>query len=266
MFEEDRQKISSMPRKRNAFQSLENNDKQPTIRPKLSKKEAREQAMHRAKLTMQADKLKVEAFKERKRQQKVAGCSADEGGQEMKHRKVNYEEKKLSKKTAREEAIQRAKEWGAKEKKLKVKKRTKSSPKKPSAERKKAALPKMPELEINEGPIVVDNKVLQAAPSRKKVFCMRFLVSTLAVGVLSYLLIEDGGSLDSYKESQSPAIVDPPCFLCSVPVLYENEEVVSSCMKEDDIDILQAECASMVCSLIVLALTIKSQKAKMGIF
>jgi hypothetical protein len=105
-----------MPRKRKTSESLENNDKQPTALPKSLKKEARELAIQRAKLTMQADKLKVENIKEKKRQQKVAGSNAGEGGQEMKRREVNFEEQKVSKKKAREEAIQRAKEWGAKEK------------------------------------------------------------------------------------------------------------------------------------------------------
>ena len=98
------------PKKRKASESIEAEDSSP--KRKLTKKELREQAIQRAKQSMQKDKERVEATKAKKLQPKQETSTTEHP--RAKRRKVDTPEKKtVSKKQAREEAIQRAKEWGA---------------------------------------------------------------------------------------------------------------------------------------------------------
>ena len=87
---------------------------------KLSKKELREQAILRARQSMQADKQRVEAVKAKTKAVATPGESAKKAA-------PGSEQKAISKKQAREEAILRAKEYGAKDKVDLMKKKADSS-------------------------------------------------------------------------------------------------------------------------------------------
>ena len=114
------------PKKQKVSDSVDANDDTKPKR-KLTKKQLREQAMARAKASMEADKAKVKAVKKGKMtaSQKKAAEPEEEEQQPTPAKKRRKVEKTTSskhtpsassKKKAREEAIQRAKEWAAQDK------------------------------------------------------------------------------------------------------------------------------------------------------